>query len=55
MQDVVQLHDAEVLKDLDRGRAAALHLADDILILEIVEHSLLADEGQQWIGDFFGH
>ena len=49
VQNVIQLHDAEVLQDLDRGRVAALHLGDDILVLKIVQAPLLLDERQQWI------
>ena len=47
VQDVVQLHYAEVLQDLDRGRVAALDLGGDILVLEVVNQPLLFDEREQ--------
>jgi hypothetical protein len=49
VQDVILLHDAEVLQDLEHGRVAALELGDDLLVLEVVNHALLFDERQQRI------
>ena len=49
VQDVVELHDAEVLQQLDHGRVAALEFGDDLLVLEVVNQPLLPDERQQRI------
>ena len=49
VQDVVELHDAEVLQQLDHGRVAALDLGDHLLVLEVVNQALLPDERQQRI------
>jgi hypothetical protein len=55
VQDVVELHDAEVLQDSDHGRAGALDFGNDLFVLQVVNQILLFDERQQWTGNFFGH
>ena len=46
MQDGVQLHDAEILQQLDHGRGAALEFAGNFLVLEVVNQPLLPHERQ---------
>ncbi len=49
MQDVVGLHDPEILQELEHRRAAALEFGGDFLVLQVVDQPLVFDEGQQWV------
>ena len=47
LQDVVNLHDPEILQELEHLRAAALEFRGDLLVLQVVYQLLVFDEGQQ--------
>ena len=49
LEDGINVHDAKVLEDLDRGLAGALELAQHLLVLEIVYEPLILDQRQQGI------
>ena len=48
LQDVVELHDPEILQQLEGGRAAAFEFGGDLFVLQIVNQPQLSDERQQW-------
>jgi hypothetical protein len=47
MQDVVELHDPEILQELEHRLAAALEFGGDFFVLLVVYQPLVFDEGQQ--------
>src|SRR6266853_5335896 len=55
LQNGVQVHNPEVLEDLEDRLAAAFELGGNLLVLQVVDQASFLDQRQQRIVDFFGH
>src|SRR6266404_6612298 len=55
LKNRIQIHDAEVLEDLQDRLAAALELIGDLFVLQVVDQASFLDQRQQRVVDFFGH
>src|SRR5437879_7556529 len=55
LQNCVQVHDPEILEDLEDRLAAAFALGRDLLVLQVVDQASFLDQRQQRIVDFIGH
>src|SRR5690349_983316 len=55
LQNIVQVHDAEILEDLQDRFSAAFELGGNFVILQIVDKASFLDQRKQRTMDFFNH